>query len=234
MITNSRKLKDLLYDLSLVIPDEDFDSLLFEDLLLKGLKNANTTQTLVSAISCLKIDSHITRLPKDLVYLDSIAYSVDKNVANLQSIRRAATPFGVCSQNVDTCPSCRDYYTIDKGYTVRTSIKDGYLFIAYKTYPKDSEGDNLIPDYEPLTQSLVYYVLYHYWLMKYNMKEEGAESRVQFFLSMYNLYKLKALSLNNPGIDELENLKNIQNTLVSPSHYNSLFTNLHLATHVNY
>lgn len=45
------------------------------------------------------------------------------------------------------------------------------------------------------------------------MKEEGADARMKFHLSMWNTNALRATKLNNPGVNEMENLKNIFNRL---------------------
>lgn len=45
------------------------------------------------------------------------------------------------------------------------------------------------------------------------MKEDGADSRVKFHLSMWNTLSHKTLNLNLPDVSKMENLKEIRNKL---------------------
>jgi len=60
------------------------------------------------------------------------------------------------------------------------------------------------------------------------MKEDGADARIKFHLDMWSTLSMKAKGdLNMPDVNELENLKNINNRLVPRSQrYNTFFTNL--------
>lgn len=86
--------------------------------------------------------------------------------------------------------------------------------VAYKGYPVNEEGDYLIPDNQDLQEAIMNFVLYKYWLTKYLCKEDGAEQRMQYFLSMWNTLSKKALNLNLPDLSEMENAMIIWNRLV--------------------
>lgn len=93
------------------------------------------------------------------------------------------------------------------------NVRNGILLVAYLRYPLDEDGSALIPDNETLKEAILHYALYRFWLSRYLMKEEGADSRVKFHLSMWDNLSKKSLSLNLPDVSKMENLKEIRNRL---------------------
>lgn len=138
----------------------------------------------------------------------------------------------VCLNNdqllLSSCVDCLHEFSINKFMCLTSTLKEGTLLISYLTYPEDEDGYALIPNDEDLKEALVYYILYRYWQVRYNMKEEGADTRLKFYQGMWQTMSTKSAGkLNMPSISKLENLKNIQNRLVRKEDgFNTGFSNI--------
>lgn len=63
--------------------------------------------------------------------------------------------------------------------------------------------------------------------MKDLMMEQGAERRMKDYLQRWQILKLKAMNVNLPDVNRLENLKNIWNRLVPrENRFDQLFLTL--------
>ena len=73
-------------------------------------------------------------------------------------------------------------------------------------------------------------------MSKYTMMEDGSESRMKFHLSMWNTLAAKAAgNLNMPDVNQMENLKNIFNSLVPrTNNFQQLFLTLGNRENVNF
>lgn len=148
---------------------------------------------------------------------------------------RLATTSASVNKDLLACNKCNHTFTVSPTGVITTSIEEGCIMVYYKGYPTDAEGELLIPDHQDVKEALLHYVLYNYWLSKYMMKEEGAESRVQFHLSRFNQLGKKAQNLNLPDVGELENIAAIWNRLHdSTSRFDNLFTTLGNKENVNF
>lgn len=140
---------------------------------------------------------------------------------------RLATSVASVDKRLLYCDKCTHTFTVSSNGVITTSIDEACLMIQYKAYPTDDNGDLLIPDNQDLKEALLHYVLYNYWLTKYMMKEEGAESRVNFHLTRYNTLSKKAQNLNLPDPAQYENLMGVWRRMFTPtSHADNLYTTL--------
>lgn len=236
MTTNYVPLASVLYKLAGTLHEQDFNEDHLNDYILEGLRQLRIVSIFEAKIAEVTLKDHIAYLPKDLYSLTSIAYvHEDTNGCKLEPLRLATSHFfNPCATSVNSCSDCVNHYIVKPDMSVICSKKDGALKVSYQAYPVDEDGDIMIPDYEPLKEALMYYALYRISLMKYMLKEEGSESRVSYFRSMWALHSIKAASLNNPSLDQLENLKIINNRLTPSNEHKALFQHLNYDRHVRY
>lgn len=157
-----------------------------------------------------------------------------KNNIQWRPLRLNPSPFASalhCGYTIPLCPECEEDYTITEDMILTTSMKEGFILISYLAHPSNSEGDALIPDNQDLREAIMHYCLYRFFMSKVIMNmgvDQGAERQRDFHLGLFETLNAKAAgSMNLPGIDELENMKNRQKRLVNTtSAYDSLFINL--------
>lgn len=111
--------------------------------------------------------------------------------------------------HLSVCDGCTIGFSIDKMLNCLTlDIKEGSLFILYKTLVKD-DGEVLIPDDPTLLQSLAYYAQAQYWLDKASRGDQYANRmHIQMMGYANELFK-KAKSLElfrNYSVDSHERL----------------------------
>lgn len=207
-------------------------------------------------IAQLEVVNHKTTLPSDLKYLTQlveyhgdVAVSTDElkhelalpstsswaafanTQINYRPMRMTTNPFhdSICLDKALTfCPDCENTFSVSPTLIVTTTLKEGTILASYLGYATDAEGEVVIPDSEQLKEALLHYVLYRYWMSKYQMKEDGSDQRMKFHLSMWNMHAMKATgNLNMPDVNELENLMKIHNQLVPRQNkFDNMFINL--------
>lgn len=234
-------IKSVLYELSLVIDDDRYwNETKATQWATHGLRQINIVDNLVDKVITLDVLKHKAQLPNDFRYLTQIAYYTPSvETADLQidapdnwqdlptladatslkwrAMKLHSSPFhlSIClNTSITTCSTCQHSFSISPTMVVTTTLEEGTIMVAYKGYPMSEEGEILMPDDETLKEALLHYLLYRYWMNKYQMKESGSDERMQFHLKQWNSLSKKAMSLNNPDISQLENLKNIHNKLI--------------------
>lgn len=242
MTTKYTSIRSVLYDLSLTIDERYWNSVKMLEWLTHGLRQINTGMTLEAKVVQLPVLLHKAELPSDLKYLTQVTYYIGEGLccevesANLnlpdgsdatiysapsvtwKPMRLSSNPFhnSICLDNsLYYCTDCAHEFSVSPSLILTTTLLAGQIMVSYLGYALDENGDTLIPDDENLKEALFHYALYRYWLSKYQMKEEGSESRMRFHLSMWGTLSTKAAGhLNAPDVNELENLKNQYNRLV--------------------
>lgn len=122
-------------------------------------------------------------------------------------------PSNVYFPQVESCIGCTHEYSIDPSMCMTTTLRQGLVYISYLTWVTDSDGRYLIPDDENLKEALFHYCMYRYHMSRIPTKEN--ESRMTFHLKQYELLKAKAqANLNQPTVDQMENIKNMTSRLV--------------------
>lgn len=134
------------------------------------------------------------------------------------------------------CTDCDHEFSVSPGLVLTTTLSAGVIMVAYLSHPTDEYGDTLIPDDENLKEALFHYVLYRYWLSKYQMKEDGARERIKFHLEMWNTLAIKTTgNMNLPDINQLENIKAQLNRLVPrENRFQQMFLTLGNRENVNF
>lgn len=255
MSTNYISIKSVLYDLSLLIDERYWNENKMTEWALKALRQVTTPLLLKDKVALLDVAQHRAELPCDFKYLNQIAYTQSSTVLtdsvkyNLflpnpelttvlqseptawQPMRLATSTFheSICvDSTILRCPNCQHEYSISPDLLVTTTIKTGTILVSYKAYTKDSEGDFLIPDNETLKECLTHACLYKYWMSKWQMKEDGADSRMQFHLRQWGMYSSKAAAeLNLPDLNQLENIRSFWTRLVPRAEsFSNFFSNL--------
>jgi len=264
--TSYISVKSVLYDLSLTIEDRYWNEAKMNEWLHKGLRLIRSEQMMENKVEFLDVVEHKSLLPNDFKYLVIAAYlsSADyfastqesfpelslpststltynlENAPNflLRPLRLSTNPFHatICQVPYPVCQHCGHEFNISSDLILTTTLQEGTIMLQYLGYPVDEEGCALIPDNEELKEALLHYVLYRYWMAKYNMMEQGADQRMAHHLSMWNTLSKKASgNMNLPDIATLERLKNEFNRLVPRSNkYNSLFLTLGTPENVDF
>lgn len=255
----------VLYDLSLTIDDRYWNESKMLQWLIHGVRQINIEALLVDNVVALEVTAHKASLPSDFAYLNQIAYStnedllgcvsdvgldgpenfvnaiVDSDCAGTVSwkpMRLTSNPYhkSICLDNtLINCSACEHSFSISPSGIITTTLVSGTILVSYKGYPVNSDNKILIPDDETLKEALLHYLLYRYWLSKYQMKEDGSDSRVKFHLSMWATLSKKAMNLNLPDINQLENLKAIHNRLADRTNrFQQMFLTLNERENGNY
>lgn len=177
------------------------------------------------------ITDHKGILPEDVRHLVSVQYKNENSKAPVF----ASSSIGSLCACLTSNNNCQNRFHVDSSYNITTNVVSGTFYIEYLGYPVDEEGNMMILDNEVVKQAITNYCLWQHWLTKYLMKEEGAESRVQYFKQEWVTYKSMALSANNPDVPTLENIKQVWTRLVPRTNrYDSAFSNLSNQENVNF
>jgi hypothetical protein len=105
--------------------------------------------------------------------------------------------------------NCGHTFSIQKG-CILTTFCEGTLAIAYKSLPKNEDGEFLIPDFEYVKKALETYMLKRYWQWKLNLREDGAYSMYRMYSQEYELLATKATGeLMMPSLIDYQNLRNM-------------------------
>ena len=130
-------------------------------------------------------------------------------INNWLAMRRASSPFSRmvhCKNKVFPYTSCEHEYSPNKDGTVTTSMNEGWVAISYLSYPKNQNGDFLIPDYAPLLECIKDYVLWHYWELRMNLSEQNAGNLYILYKRNYWLGHAKVKGkLLLPSKDQMQN-----------------------------
>ena len=244
-MTHYTPIRSILYDLSLTINDKYWNEEAAMQWATQGLRKLNILSLLEDKVALIPVEDHKAIMPTGYQYLTQAAYAeagtttptiLDPNDAvtlckdlTFKPLRLSSSPFhtGIClNKGLGHCPDCVHSFTISPSGVITTTLAQGSVFIAYKAYPSEN-GEALVPDDEDIKEAIIQHVLYRYWMSKYQMKEEGADQRMQFHLSQWIIYSKKCMSTNLPDVNTLENIKNLWNRLVPKQNkYNTLFVNL--------
>lgn len=246
-------IKAVLYDLSLTIDDRYWNEIYSLEHATKAARTIRAELALQDKLVKGTVSNHKYKLPIDFRYLTQVAYKTESQVSSeadylslpensditiyeyiyklpYRPMRLTTNPYhlSIClDETLYNCPDCTHTFSISPDLTLTTTLKEGEILVAYKGYPTDSDGYMMIPDDETYKEAILHYVLYRYWMVKYQMKEDGADSRMNHHLTMWSTLSKKALNVNAPSVAALENLKNIHTRLVPRSErFNQMFLTL--------
>lgn len=239
MTTKFVSLKSVLYQVALLLDDVDYKEEEFTEFALQALRKFRGVVALQDFVKQLSLESHKAELPQNLLYLVGVAfrppsilttYTTDADGNSIatscdsgdewQMMNLSTSIFHdqICPwKSLTSCPNCTHNYAVSPSLVLTSSLDYGDILVAYKGYPLNEEGDYLIPDNQDLQDAVVNYVLYKAWLTKYLLKEDGADTRKDYFYNMWSTLSRKALNLNMPDVPQMENLMTIWNGLVPRS-----------------
>jgi len=241
-ITKYVPIDSVLYDLSLTIDSKFWNEATVKEWLNRGYRQLGISAKLESKVKVLEVFQHKVNLPTDFIFLNQIGYydsencTTDYKISDFKPMKLSSSSFskGFClDTSIEHCPGCFHEFGINTDLTITTTLPVGIIILSYLGYPTDENNTVLIPDDETVKEALLHYILYRYWMAKYQVKEEGADQRMQFHLSMWSTLSKKAYNLNLPDISTMENIKTTLNSLVSKENeFLSFFTNL--STHAEH
>jgi len=237
-------IKSILYGISLLIDDRYWNENKVLEWVNRAYRKLNIVDAFVPKVTELTITTHKTTLPSDFRYLIQVMDTTQVTSAELETflsdttdhpddstwtlaslnsmygfrpMRLTSNPYheSLClDTTLAYCTDCQHEFSISPNLVLTTTLDEGTILLSYLGYATDDDGCILIPDNEDIKEALQYYVFYMYWLEKDMMKEEGADSRVTRWLSMWQTASMKAKNVNLPDLNQLENMKNNWNHLV--------------------
>lgn len=244
-------IKSVLHDLINTIDERYWNEAKMLEWATKGFRKLRLIGSLVDKIAVLDVCAHKATLPSDFMYLTQIAYKSasttqdpeitlpsNSGLANTLTawpiympwspMRLTSNPYfgSIClDDSLLACADCLHEFSVDENLILTTTVHTGTIMVAYMGYPTNDKGDALIIDNENLKDALLHYVLYRYWMSKYQMKEEGAQQHMSFHLDMWNTLASKAAGdVNMPDVNTLENIKIMRDRLVpSNNRFQQLF-----------
>jgi len=258
MTTNYISIRSVLFDLSTLIDDRYYNETTALEWAAQGLQKLRVSPKLEEKLYVTNVTDYSATIPSDLKYLiqiaskesvyfdgsatipvdsinDALAYPPIFSTGTYWQPMRQATSSAMVNKNLASCSQCLHSFSITPNGVINTSLEEGCIIILYKGYPLDEDGDLLIPDSQDLKDALLHYMLFKYWMSKYSMKEEGAESRMNFHLQMYSTLSKKCQHLNNPDVNQLETISGLWNRLIAPTNrFDNLFTTLGNREQVNF
>lgn len=127
-----------------------------------------------------------------------------------------------------SCPQCSHEYVVSPSGAITTTLKEGWLAIAYLRYPKTDSGDTLIPDNESLKDGIFHFVMYRHLLKRYTSGDNTVEGQMMFHLQQFQTLATKARGeVNEPDVATLEAIKSYRDRLVPKENmYEGMFSQL--------
>ena len=175
-------------------------------------------------------DEDILRLQESLNTSENFTLSLLQGTffQGYRPLRLSTSPFAMAihCENCGTLNTEAEHnYTVSPNGCITTSFRNGWICIAYTRYPKDENGEFLIPNDEDYLDAIRVYIMRRHWESRYNLKEEGADFRYKDYSAQWNHMMKKATgNMNLPGIDDLENLRQNRNRLLPKErHYYNFF-----------
>lgn len=219
--------KQLLYELSTVIPDTHYNENVFNEWIHIGFRLLDIKDGIEEKVSEVVVEDHVGTMPIHLRVEQLGLYIEDKLIPMYKSESPFFTTNENCLPTVD-CLDCKYEYVIQNNKLI-TNFKDGIVIAAYFDY-----SDNISYNQE-VKAALYYYALYRYFQKQSLMGDANAFKQMQHYLQLWGVHKIKCKgNLNAPDLATLENLKHL-NTLVQRNHqFQSFFVNLNKPTNVKY
>ena len=117
-----------------------------------------------------------------------------------------------CAVSPNLYATSEHEYTIDPGGCITTSFEDGFIAIACLSHPKNSQGQFLVPDERDYRRAVENYILFKYWELRYNMKEEGADKRMMYYQQQWDIFAAKVSG--DLMLFSLDGLQNFQDQML--------------------
>lgn len=236
---NYVSIKSVLAQLSLTLDDRYFNEAAMLEHATRACRQMNIEAKLEARLAEIEVDVHKATVPAGFKYLIQVSGNAG-SVTNpsWSPMRLTTSPYHLSitlDHSITKCNHCQYEFSISPSGIITTTMGKGSILMAYLAYPTDEEGYALIPDDENVKEAIFHYILYRYWMQKDMMKEEGAEKRMRFHLSMWTTLAQKSLSLNLPDTNQMENLKNMYMRLVPRSNrFAQMFQNIGEREYVNF
>lgn len=133
-----------------------------------------------------------------------------------------------CENSRNLSSTCEHTYTVSPDGTITTSCKKAFIMMSYYAYPKDCDGNFLIPDVEDYKQALINYCMMNLWQFRWELKEEGAGERYKEYQHLWGLFKAKGTaSIRMPDLSSADAMNQILLRLIPNSkRFNNFYKNL--------
>lgn len=122
---------------------------------------------------------------------------------------------------------CKHTYSVSSSGVITSNTREGELLISYKAFPRDEEGNLLIPDNEDFKEAIFNFVLHRYFLSKVNSGKRQYKEDRDYYRKEFHRAAMKSKTMNAPDLGSIENIKNQAAGLVKPSYgYDSGFATI--------
>jgi hypothetical protein len=236
-------INSVLFNISSILPENQFEEYTMLNWLIEGYKQIDFIGVYEVCTTYLDLTNHKIKLPSDVKHIEMIAYSPENMCTTETSkftpykIATGAFNKSLCVDPVRMeCSHCKHEISFSPSGYATSTIGGGTVLLTYRRLPKDSEGNVLIPNNEILKEALFHYGMLKFWLSRFTVKEDGAESRMAFHKSQWQVYSTRAVGeLNMPSTMTLENIKSLTNRLlVKMDEYENQFTSLNKDESIRY
>lgn len=144
----------------------------------------------MSELSSLVDEDDFNKVYKnfELKYAERNSYLTNK----WQPLRASTNNFMLsvlCDNSPNLLAGCNEEFTILPNGKIATSFKSGWIIVSMFRANIDENGDYLILEDDELIEALRFYVLYRLWEKRWNMKEDGSDTRFTYYKSQWGLYK---------------------------------------------
>lgn len=214
--------KNILFNLSLVIPEKRFNDQEFNEYIQIAFRLLDVKESLKEYTEKIKVENHRATVPKHV----SISQIVLTENECMYPMYLSTSPFfNVECEPSPTC-NCTFEYHMYNGI-IQTNFKEGEITMAYMDYTSD------IPDDEVIKEAIFYYCMYRYYMKLSLLNEPNAYQMMNDYMSKWSLYRLKAKG-RQPSIPELENIANMNSLVPKSNQYELLFSSLNRKEYVKY
>lgn len=136
----------------------------------------------------------------------------------------------LCENSPNLTSNCENEYTIRPNGTIVTDFESGTIIISYMMWPRDDNGNIMIPYDEELIEALRLFCMTKIWERRWNRHEQGADQRFMTYKQEWGRYKnMVRGKLKLPTEDQWQNIIDYSvNLLPKKDRYYSYFGNLNV------
>ena len=166
----------------------------------------------IDKVDSLELVNHKTSIPSNMVDVRGIRYTGLDGCSEGVAMRYATYIYHMEDNADGTCVTELTY--VMQGCVITTSIKDGFIDIAYRAIATDEHGYPLVPDNESFKMGLEYYILHRFLEPLWTMGK--IQDKVfQYYEQKRHWYLGQAASsMMIQGPDHLESIMNGLNRLI--------------------
>lgn len=100
---------------------------------------------------------------------------------------RYKSKFYLCEYSPSLLRTCNDSFSPNPDGTITTTFEEGKVLYAYRKYPRDENGDFLIPDIPEIKRAIKAYLFMSYWQKLSFKDDQGAHGKYKDYAREWEL-----------------------------------------------